>query len=116
MIETMKLYNLQNIYDLASGDQNFVKRLITISITETPETLSAMFEAYSKGDNETVKKLAHRIKPSIKNLGINTVVQDLLDLELGNNPQNTEQKLKHISTILIQVIMGLKADLDQISS
>ena len=109
-----KPYNIQNIYELASGDKSFVKRLITIFITETPETISNIYVAHKNGDQETVRKLAHRIKPSIKNLGITSIVNDLLDVELGNYPDQTEAKLNKISAVLVDVIMGLNDDLENI--
>lgn len=111
-----KLYNIQNIYELASGDKTFVKRLINIFITETPETINTIFIAHRNGDQETVRRLAHRIKPSIKNLGITSIVNDLLDVELGNFPDQTEAKLNKISAILVDVIVGLNEDLEAIDS
>ena len=113
MDHTEKLYNIQNVYELASGDQSFVKRLLTIFITETPITLGEMFDANLKGDTETLKKLAHRIKPSIKNLDIKSIIGDLNDIEMGIDPHNTDQKLKRISGILIEVIMGLSEELEE---
>lgn len=114
MLQTEKLYNIQNICELACGDQVFVKRLLTIFITETPATLNTMFDAYKNGDHATIKKLAHRIKPSVKNLGINSIVSDLYDLEVGNYPQETEQKLKRISSILVDVVIGITADMEEV--
>jgi HPt (histidine-containing phosphotransfer) domain-containing protein len=114
MEEKAKLYDLQKIYDLASGDSAFVKKLLTIFVNETPTTIGSMYEALRKGEYETLRKLAHRIKPSIHNLGINGIAGHLLDIELGNEPQNTELKLNHISSVLVEVLMEMKADLDKV--
>jgi HPt (histidine-containing phosphotransfer) domain-containing protein len=107
-----KLYNIQNIFELASGDKAFVKRLINIFITETPETINSIYTAHRNGDQETVRKLAHRIKPSIKNLGITAIINDLIDVEQGNYPDQTEAKLNKISAVLVDVIIGLNKDLE----
>ncbi|MFM9944394.1 MAG: Hpt domain-containing protein [Bacteroidia bacterium] len=112
MQQIEKLYDIQRIYDLASGDHNFVKRLITIFVTETPETINAMFEAHKNGDNDTLKRLAHRIKPSIQNLGINSIVNDLRDLEAGTESHNNAAKLTKIAKVLIEVLVGLKEEME----
>ncbi len=110
-----KLYDLKTIYDLASGDETFVRKMVSLFINDTPDTINAMQEAFKNWDYDELKKISHRIKPIIKTLEINSIINDVNDIDNGNDAAHTERKLNHITAVLSEVILGLKNDLGEIT-
>ena len=51
-----KLYNLSKVFELASGDRVFVKKLLGVFITQARETLELMQNAHINQDLETIGK------------------------------------------------------------
>jgi len=110
-----KLYDIANIHVISSGDLNFFKKLLTIFITQTPETLSKMFDAYERNDFEAITAYSHKIKPSVISLGIVSIVDDLNDLELGCSAAESERKLNKVALILNEVILGLTLEIEGVA-
>ena len=109
-----KLYNLETIFDMASGDFMFVKRLVSEFIEDTPGTINAMFDAFENWDYDALKKISHRLKPVIKTLNIHSIEADVNDIDSGNDVANTEKKINHIAAVLNEVIAHLKKDVEKI--
>ncbi len=79
------LYSLQKLLALSHGDEEFINKMMTIFVTNTPPALDSMEVALEKGDIITVSQLAHRIKPGINNLMITLIAQDIHLLEQLKN-------------------------------
>ncbi len=62
-------FNLNYLFEIAGGDKDFVKEIITLFITNTPQTLREIQSYHSIKDYKAVKDAAHKYKSSIKILG-----------------------------------------------
>ena len=71
-----------------------------------------MLNAYETSDVDTIKKLAHKIKPSIDNLAIISIFDKIRELEAYDITKNNSDNLKRL---LDEVIAVLKAVIDEIS-
>ena len=60
-----KLYDLQQLRDLAAGSEDFVQSMIETFLEHTPGQLDEMLAAYDSGDLQSVGSIAHKIKPNI---------------------------------------------------
>ena len=108
------LFDLTNIKNLSRGDQSFVKKMIEIFIEHTPTSIQEIKVAYKQDDFTTISKIAHRMKPSIDNMGIFSLKNPIRELE-SNAKMEVIDKNKIASLIdiientLIKVIKELKA-------
>ncbi|RYF72715.1 MAG: response regulator [Cytophagaceae bacterium] len=64
-----QLYDLSKLQAISRGNQEFVQKMIRLFCTDVPGLLDQLRAAYQSADIERVKKLAHRLKPSIDYMG-----------------------------------------------
>ena len=77
-----QLYDLGKLLSIARNDNGFILKMLQLFISESGQGLIKLNEAYESGDLKTVKYYAHRMKPSITNLGITSIKDDILALEM----------------------------------
>ncbi len=77
-----KTYNLEKLQNLSAGDPTFIKSMITIFLEATPISIKQMEEALDSDDYLTVGKIAHRIKPNVQYLGMDTLHVSAKEIEL----------------------------------
>lgn len=112
------LYNLSKMADLSRGDQSFVQKMVDIFIEHTPITVHEMNAAFLEKDYLKISKLAHRLKPSIANMGIQKLVHVLRDLEIEAKSDSVDHlKVQHMvqttDAVIQQVVEQLKHQFDK---
>lgn len=95
-----KLYDLEKLKEASRGNDEFVKKMIRLFITQAGISLQQIQKAFEEKDFKTVKEVAHRIKPSLDNMGINSIKQEIRDIEM----LAAENPLSEILTQRIQLI------------
>ncbi|MGK7393132.1 MAG: Hpt domain-containing protein [Candidatus Cyclobacteriaceae bacterium M3_2C_046] len=106
-----KLYDLSYIIETSRGNTDFVKKMIDLFIFITPESVQKIKQALRENDLDTIAKTAHKIKPSIKSLSINSLIDDIVKLEkcqkdpLKQNEIN--QIVQHLEDKVGKVVVGL---------
>jgi len=110
-------YDLSKLKALSRGDEDFVRSMIEIFRQQTPLALKEMKEALRKKDYETLAQTAHRIKPSIENMGIKQLDGVASEIELaiktkGNAVDHTKltQKLHTLVSTLSAVFQKMDTD------
>ncbi len=110
-------YDLSNLKALSRGDEDFVRSMVEIFRQQTPPALEEMKEALRRKDYETLAQTAHRIKPSIENMGITQLDGVAREIELaiktkGNAVDHTKltQKLHTLVSTLSAVFQKLDTD------
>ena len=63
-------YDLSKVDEIAQGDTNFVKVIVSTFLEEIPKDTAALEQAYEDTDYEQVYQLAHKIKPSVELFGL----------------------------------------------
>jgi CheY-like chemotaxis protein len=61
--------NLNNLYHISGGDNDFVKQMLTTFISSTSSGLSEMQLAVSSGNRESVANLAHKMLAPCRHIG-----------------------------------------------
>lgn len=104
-----KLYDLSKLDELSKGDRSFVLKMVKLFIDETPSTIHKISDSFKKNDFETVRALSHRLKPSIMNLGINSLTQTIRDIEIQakESPEAATLKL-NIETLEKEMVVIIK--------
>jgi len=64
-----KKINLDNLYHISGGDEQFVKQMLVSFIESTKKGLDEMKEAVRAGGLETVAELAHKMLPPCRHIG-----------------------------------------------
>ncbi|MEI6947135.1 PAS domain S-box protein [Paraflavisolibacter sp. H34] len=102
------LFNLAHLRTLSRGNEEFVRKMQEVFIREVPATLTGLREAYLQDDLKQVKALAHRIKPSVDNMGIVALKGDLRRVEElaqeGSKGGELEMLLLKLERILSSVV------------
>ena len=76
-----QLYDLKTVHEISRGNKDFVKRMIQLFINEIPPSIEQMKKAYKDGEFTVLNNIAHRIKPGINNMGINSVKMEIRRIE-----------------------------------
>jgi len=107
-------YNLSNLREISRGDQEFVKNMVKLFCEQTPGEVYNMKKAFAEGDLELMGKTAHKIKPSIDNLGIESIGQTIRKLEKFGKENNRDTTipalLDKVDQTLWRTIQGLKSE------
>lgn len=81
IISDDKLYSLEKLIEASRGNDWFVEKMVNVFIEQTNSAVVAIRNAYNVKDHKTIKEIAHRIKPSIDNMCINSIKTDIRELE-----------------------------------
>jgi HPt (histidine-containing phosphotransfer) domain-containing protein len=109
------LFDLSQIEHIARGDQDFINKMIALFTEELPMSLKNLSDAYLAEDFEKISKIAHHIKPSIENIGIVTLIEEVREIEKFSEEYGKSERLEYLlnklDKVLNQVIAVLKKDI-----
>ena len=110
-IQSQPLYNLAQIEEISRGNASFVDKMVDLFISQTSASIQEMKLAFEEQDFEKMKKIAHRMKPAIFNMGIK-LEKEMSAIEYFSKNSQTTEKLQNIiykvENTLDQVINELK--------
>lgn len=108
------LYNTDMIQSLSRGNSELIRKLISLFVTQTPEFVREMHQAYKEKDFATFKNLVHKIKPTYGYFGIKEIERDiqLIELlaEMGVTSDELELLLRKIERATKNVVDEMKTD------
>ncbi|GAB3336932.1 hypothetical protein GCM10027429_20820 [Marivirga atlantica] len=93
------LYDLSTLDEMSRGNKSFYNKMINIFIDSSASTITDIQKAIEANDYEKVAKLVHRMKPSILNLNIKSIVDEVKYLEQINTSANQEKVNKAIAKL-----------------
>ncbi len=106
-----KLYDLSKLNEISRGDKDFVKKMITLFVEQGKISLQQINDAHKINDFDTIHKTAHRLKPSIDNMGIVCLKKEIRDLEaLAKKPisgNDLSSLIEHLNLTLTKVLEAL---------
>jgi PAS domain S-box-containing protein len=104
-----ELFDISKLLSIARGDAGFINKMLQLFIVETPPAIAKIKEGFQKGDMESVKYYAHRIKPSYGNLGINSLKEEILKIELSTERSaELETLINKLDTVTARVVEQIK--------
>jgi len=110
------IYSLDKINELAEGDEDFIRSVVSVFLEEVPEDLIALENAIAAKDFEQIYKMAHKIKPNVDLLGMEQTRANALEIEtLGKQVgsfDTIETKFPLLKKDIEQVIGELQKDFD----
>ena len=105
--------NLDNLYHISGGDEQFVKQMLVSFIDSTKKGLDEMQEAVKSGRVDSVADLAHKMLPPCKHIGASDLCNLLRKIEENIKKKVEPQALEKLleETILeFEVVSGLIKD------
>jgi signal transduction histidine kinase/CheY-like chemotaxis protein/HPt (histidine-containing phosphotransfer) domain-containing protein len=108
-----KLYSLSKLEEMANGNEKFVPDMLKLFLNLIPNSLQTINDSYKTNDLDVLRKTAHKIKPSINNLGITSIKEDILVLEKWDETNFTRTELE---TTLQKVNEVIDSVIDSIST
>ncbi|CAN1527293.1 aerobic respiration control sensor protein ArcB [Flavobacteriaceae bacterium] len=110
---TELLYNLKSLQDLSKGNKDFVTKMITIFVNQIIDTIANIDNAILENNFNEVARLIHKIKPSIENLAIESIINDIKYLEKADKFNGKDKKpiiiiYDKVKEILQKVVLNLQ--------
>ncbi|GAB2838277.1 PAS domain-containing hybrid sensor histidine kinase/response regulator [Ferruginibacter profundus] len=109
------LYDLSKLNEIARGNKIFVDKMINLFIEQIPVSVEEIQAAYLEKNFGAIKRVAHRIKPSIDNMGIAALKTEVREIEaLAQENQNSPkliQLIQQMDNTLKKVVEELHKEL-----
>ena len=80
-MEEGKLVNLGYLREATGDDDELISEILQLFLEDTKEELAKLKSAVDDDRCQEVARIAHRLKSSMLNLGLEEVAQELLDIE-----------------------------------
>ncbi|AWW29713.1 hypothetical protein DN752_06005 [Echinicola strongylocentroti] len=101
---TQQLYDLDRLDAIAPGNKDFKQKMVALFKSVSESSVQELKEALDKNDEDSVRRIAHRLKPTITTMGIDSLKQPITDLEKGILPQNEKEKaILNLENVLTKV-------------
>ncbi len=109
-----KLYDITSIREML-GDEEEVKRMMTIFLESTPVSLHDMNEGFKEDDADKLARNAHKMKASLDMLKVNELYDDVRkidkDFKVEEIPQDQlEAIVEKMNTVLEKVFEQLREE------
>lgn len=107
-----KLTNLEYLEQMADGDNEFIESMISYFITNAPVSIEDMKTNMNQGNWEMLRHVAHKYKPQLNFMGIQSILEDVETIEQNANKVKDTDKipalLQKVERVTFQAIEELK--------
>jgi PAS domain S-box-containing protein len=107
------LYDLSQLKSISRDNDEFVKKMVNIFISISRENCEILQKALEKGDIEILNKTAHKIKPSIEQMGISSLKDTVRKLEKYKIENGSEEELKNLVKQLTSTLLEVAETLEK---
>ncbi|GAL86435.1 signal transduction histidine kinase [Sporocytophaga myxococcoides] len=100
VITNQKHTDLTYLINASDNNASFIKQMIEIFLKQTPDFLSELRTFHDNQDWENFRKVMHKMKPTIKMMGINELNKNVEFIETSvKQQQNLSEVSSHLSII-----------------
>lgn len=115
-LKSDKMYDLGKLKVMSRGDDEFIKKMVNLFIQQARVSLVEIDSAHIKYDWDSVHKIAHRLKPSIDNMGIQILYTTVRDIEKESKAMNgpnsvLSSKIAFFNDTLNRVLIDLEKEI-----
>ncbi len=107
-----ELYDLTQLREMSRGNREFVTKMLNIFIDTAQKLVMEFNDAFQIEDIDSIKRIAHKLKPSLANLGIHSLKNTIRDLEFFDPLVNSNAKLfegvSYTTEVINAVVDSLK--------
>ena len=76
-------YDLSQLKTISKGDYSFISQMVHLFLTTMPPLMTELQEGTLNEDWETVRKVAHKMKPAIDSMGIHLLREVIRSIEIN---------------------------------
>ncbi len=105
--------NLNNLYHISGGDEQFVKQMLISFIDSTDKGLSEMKIAVSKGESKQITELAHKMLPPCRHLGATALCNLLKQIEDNIRNEEKSDALESLLGESLQEFKGIRGLIEE---
>lgn len=110
-----KLYSLDQLQAIARGNNDFIRKMIEMFLTQTPVVMATMEAAARSGAASDMGAAAHKLKPSLANLGLVGVTQPIRLLEQKGkegdcSSAEVQEALHTVKQVVTEALNQLRTD------
>lgn len=107
----LKLYDLSMLESIGKGNREFIIRMLNLFVDQVPASIHEMKQAFESQNLSKIKSIAHRIKPSIDNMGIVSLKEKIRNIESMADQAKGNEELKELINLLDKTISNVIAQL-----
>ncbi len=116
ILSHLKLYDLSMIISVSGGDEEFVKKMITLFIDTIPANLEQWNAQLAEANWDLVSKNAHKLKSTFDSMGVSSVSPDIRLVESyakkGENLDQIPAMIQRINRVIKESIRQLTEALE----
>ena len=99
-MQTTNYINLTFLREISDGNENFYKEFISLFLASAPMAISEMEKSYISKDFDSLRQIAHKIKPSFNYVGLKELNQAAAKIEeLASKATDTSEIQTHLDKI-----------------
>lgn len=110
----LPLFDLKKLIQIAGDNTDFIHKMLALFVTDVPDSMTKIKDAYAIRDFKTIKYLAHRIRPSLLNMSIHSIKEETLQLEALAAAQIAGEEIEGVinkmSNVINKVTAKIKSD------
>lgn len=99
-----KLYDLEKLDEMSPGNAKFKNDMLQLFITVSTSTMEEIKAAHDKMNLEEIKRLAHRLKPSLNSLGITSMLDEVKRIEKEELSEKTLKAVIMRMEIILEIV------------
>ncbi len=109
-----KPYDLTLIDKMCRGNQEQVAKMVKVFVNEVSQSVKEINLAYSEKDFPAIKKLTHKVKPTLTYFGVEKLQKELLQLEAlllkDFEIAEIESSIQKLTNLTTEVVEKLNTD------
>jgi len=113
-ISSEKAYNLAGIRNISRGNDAFVTKLVNLFIEQSQPIVQEIREKFESGDHKTMGALAHKLKASIDNMGIQGLKETIREIERAGKSisghEHIPAHIEHLESVMSKVFQELRTE------
>ncbi len=113
-METTKHINLNYLNTIADGNDAFVKEMLQMLRAEIPSLLDEIQTTLQEKNWHRLNRIAHKLKPHFEMLGINSIYEDIRNIENFSLEQTNLEQIPGLVNKVIdtcqQALLELKSE------
>jgi CheY-like chemotaxis protein/anti-sigma regulatory factor (Ser/Thr protein kinase) len=112
-IPSAKLFNLKKLRSISNNNKEFMAEMIALFIHESEEAIERILIAQTLSDYTTIRKIVHKIKPSVDVIGIASIAKEIKQIEETSEDDIDNNLFAELINTILKV---LKDAISQIKS
>ena len=113
------LYNLDTLKSMIGPDDRFIKDFVELFLTTSSQTLKEINNSFSDKNYEVLGSLAHKLKSSVDLMNIESLKQDVRQIEKighgGIQPDELPALITNLNQVMNRVFEQLKKEFQLVS-